>query len=155
MKNKLNVLFVCNRGGHFSQMMALKELFPLYNSMLVTDESGVSKSFEVDIPCKYIKSFRQQKFQCIYFIINVFQCLKFWFQFKPDVIISTGANLAVPMFLVGKLLGSKLVFIESRAKVYTKSSTGKLIGGLCHKIIVQWPEMLNVYQNAEYWGQLI
>ena len=59
------------------------------------------------------------------------------------------------MVIVGRLLGSKLIFIESRARVYTKSSTGKLVGSFCDKVVVQWPEMLKVYKNAVYWGELI
>lgn len=152
MKSKLNVLFVCNRGGHFSQMMALKDLFPLYNSMLVTDNKI---DFDLDIPCRYMESFRQRSFPWFYFMVNVWQYLKIGWAFRPDVVISTGANLAVPMFMVGKLMGSKLVFIESRARVYTKSSTGRLVGKWCSKIIVQWPEMLKLYPRAEYWGQLM
>lgn len=154
-KEKLRILFVCNRGGHFSQMMALKELFLEYDSMLVTDTSEVSKSVHLGIPCKYISSFRQQRFQLLFFVINLCQCFRIWVKFRPRVIVSTGANLAVPMFIVGWLLGSKLVFIESRAKVYTKSFTGKFVRRLCNKIIVQWPEMLDVYPEAKYYGQLI
>ena len=152
---KMRVLFVCNRGGHFSQMMALKPLFSEFDSMLVTEASDVSKSVDVGIPTKYIKSFREQRFQFFYLIINLFQCLKIWLQFRPRVIVSTGANLAFVMFVVGKLLGSKLIFIESRAKVYTKTATGKLVGNFADKVVVQWPEMLNVYKNAVYWGELI
>jgi hypothetical protein len=58
------------------------------------------------------------------------------------------------MFIWGKLFGSKLIYIESNARVYSKSHTGKIIEPICDKIIVQWPEMLQVYKNAEYWGTL-
>lgn len=42
---KLNnvVMFACNQGGHFSQMMALHDLFGKYNTVLVTDNVHASK----------------------------------------------------------------------------------------------------------------
>ena len=36
-------MFACNQGGHFSQMMAMKELFSKYDSVLVTDNVRASK----------------------------------------------------------------------------------------------------------------
>ena len=43
--SKLNniVMFACNQGGHFSQMMALSELFGKYDSVLVTDNVRATK----------------------------------------------------------------------------------------------------------------
>ena len=43
--SKLNniVMFACNQGGHFSQMMALSELFGKYDSVLVTDNVHATK----------------------------------------------------------------------------------------------------------------
>ena len=43
--SKLNniVMFACNEGGHFSQMMAMNELFGKYNSVLVTDNVRATK----------------------------------------------------------------------------------------------------------------
>ena len=37
------VLFACNQGGHFSQLMALNELFGKYESVLVTDNIRATK----------------------------------------------------------------------------------------------------------------
>jgi UDP-N-acetylglucosamine:LPS N-acetylglucosamine transferase len=90
----------------------------------------------------------------INYIVGFIQCLFVWASFKPHVIISTGSNIAVMMFIWGKLFGSKLIFIETRARVYSKSHTGRIVESLCDKIIVQWPEMLRVYKNSEYWGTL-
>jgi beta-1,4-N-acetylglucosaminyltransferase len=75
--------------------------------------------------------------------------------FRPDVIISTGAFMAIPIFIYGKLFGSKLIYIEITARVYSKSQTGKFLEPICDKFIVQWPEMKTVYKSAEYWGTLI
>ena len=71
------------------------------------------------------------------------------------MIVTTGSNIAVGLFLYGWIRGSKLIFIETRAKVYSKTITGKIVGKVADKIFVQWPEMKAIYPNAEYCGTLV
>lgn len=42
-------MFACNQGGHFSQMMALHDLFGKYDTVLVTDNVRATKQ----MPGKY------------------------------------------------------------------------------------------------------
>lgn len=84
------------------------------------------------------------------------ECNAIWKKYRPKVIVSTGSNIAFPLAYIAKLHGTKMVYIETRAKVYNKTITGKLIGWICDKIIVQWPEMVDVYKGkAEYYGTLV
>jgi UDP-N-acetylglucosamine:LPS N-acetylglucosamine transferase len=151
-KNKRKVLFVCDMGGHHSEMLGLKDIFKEYDSELLTT-SNVNTSN--DLPIKYIKLNCNRNHRKIGFLFAFIQCFLVWISFRPKVIISTGGGLAIPIFLWGKLFGSKLIYIETSAHVYTKSITGKILTPLCNKVIVQWPEMQQLYKNAEYWGTLV
>ena len=113
-------------------MMALNELFGKYDSVLVTDNVRATK----DMPAlKYIDNIVVMKgessrrkdvkkeetanrwsFLDVY-IQMLFESRKIWKQYRPKVIISTGSNIAVPLFLIGKLHGSKIIFIETRAEI--------------------------------------
>ena len=170
--SKLNniVMFACNQGGHFSQMMALRELFGKYDSVLVTDNVRATKDMpalkDIDniVVMKGESSRRKDvkneenanrwSFLDVY-IQMLFESRKIWKQYRPKVIISTGSNIAVPLFLIGKLHGSKIIFIETRAKVYARSMTGILVRKLADRIFVQWPEMLKLYPEAIYCGTLV
>jgi UDP-N-acetylglucosamine:LPS N-acetylglucosamine transferase len=149
---KKSVLFVCDRGGHYSEMMALKELFKEYDSRLLTT---LNTNIDKDASIEHIKIYCPKNYSLISFAITFIQCFFVWISFRPKIIISTGARMAVAMFLWGKLFGSKLIYIETRARVYSKSHTGKILEKICDKIIVQWPEMQDIYNNSEYWGTLI
>src|SRR5262249_9202884 len=59
---------------------------------------------------------------------------------RPDAILSTGAALAFPFFLVGKLYGAKLVFVESLTRTSRLSLTGRLVYPLADIVFVQWPD---------------
>ena len=160
-------MFAASQGGHYKELMGLRNLFPLYNSVLVTDNlnaanqndvisqfSSVAYSHAMDDWRKANAGTTQNsRWSGMMAYAKMFkECISIYNQYKPAVIISTGANIAVPLFVWGKIRGSKLIFIESNAKVYTKTTTGLLIGWLSDKIFVQWPEMLNVYPKAEYYG---
>lgn len=172
---KLNntVMFACNQGGHFSQMMALKELFGKYDSVLVTDNVHASKEKTPALKeigaVEYAMGMAEKRnelskksakaksrLQGISGYIKLFMdCRKIWKKYRPAVCVTTGSNIAVGLFFYAKIKGSKLIFIETRAKVYSKTVTGKLIGGLADQIFVQWPEMKKIYPNAEYLGTLV
>lgn len=165
---KLNnvVMFACNQGGHFSQMMALSELFERYDSVLVTDNVRATKEtpalnkigqiIHIKTQRDKVKAGKSHRlFYINVYVENFIKYWKAWKQIRPKVIISTGSNIAVPLFWVGKLHGSKLIFIETRAKVYARSLTGILVRNIADIIYVQWPEMLKLYPEAKYCGTLV
>lgn len=164
------VMFAASLGGHFTEMMGLKSLFPKYDSILITDNLNATKDNkdlsafkEID----YSKAWaihRQEtagvtdthsRWQNAVTYFKMFiECFKLYRKYKPAVIVSTGSYIAVPLFISAKLHGTKTIFIESNAKVYSKTMTGILVQHLSDKIYVQWPEMLAIYPKAEYHGVL-
>lgn len=170
MKLNNTVMFAASVGGHYKELMGLKELFPRYNSILVTDNNAATNQPEIKNCFQAIeisdamserrknnagsksKGTRLAAFNSYFRMFR--QCIRIVCKYKPAVIISTGSYIAVPLFWWGKLHGAKLIYIESNAMVYNKTTTGKLVGWISDKVIVQWPEMLKVYPKAEYWGVL-
>lgn len=74
---------------------------------------------------------------------------------RPDVILSTGAALAVPFFLVGKLLGIRLVYVESVTRTESISLSGRLVYPLANRFFVQWPDTAKLLRRAEYAGGIL
>lgn len=171
MKRALNntVVFASSPGGHFAQLLALHDLFDKYQSIVVTS----NQSADFTIPelknvyaIEHLTNSRKQlsqknkprsRFQKIPLYVRTYrECYKIWKKYRPKVIISTGSNIAIPFCLISKLFGSKFVFIETRAKVYSKTATGKAIGRIADVVLVQWPEMIDVYGGkAKYMGTLV
>lgn len=167
------VFFASNEGGHFAQLMALHSLFDKYETVIVTDNQRANK----DIPAlKNVKAIefamafadkrneltknKEKKLTHSSYLSaykDLFkQCYVIWKKYCPKVIISTGSNIAVPLCFIAKLKGSRFVYIETRAKVYNKTISGKIIEHFADKIIVQWPEMVGVYRGkADYYGTLV
>ena len=163
------VLFASSPGGHFSQLIALHDLFDKYQAVIVTNNQLADKripelknvySIEKLADNRANAANRKKKrtrIQKIPLYIKMYrECFVIWKKYRPKVIVSTGSNIAIPFCFIAKLFGSKFVFIESRAKVYSKTATGKAIRHLADVVLVQWPEMVNVYGGkALYLGTLV
>lgn len=169
-KNNKTVMFAGSIGGHFVELMGLKCLFSRYDSILVTDKLDATKDNE-DLRAfrdiAYSKAWAlhrqetagitntQSRWQNAMTYLKMFiECFKIYRQYKPAIVVSTGSYIAVPLFISAKIHGAKTIFIESNAKVYSKTTTGILVEKLSDKIYVQWPEMLKLYKKGEYFGVL-
>ena len=58
------------------------------------------------------------------------------------------------MCCIGKIFGSKIIYIETLANSSTKTSTGRLVYLFADLFVVQWEEMLKLYPKAKYWGMI-
>ena len=86
--------------------------------------------------------------------LNCFISLFLYFKYQPDYIVTTGAHTAGPMCCIGKIFGSKIIYIESFANIKTKTITGTLFYKfhIANLFIVQWRPMLKLYPKATYGG---
>lgn len=73
---------------------------------------------------------------------------------RPDVLLSTGGGVTVPLFVVGKLVGARLIYVESLTRVDGPSLTGRLVYPLVDRFFVQWPEAAT-RSRMEFVGNLL
>jgi UDP-N-acetylglucosamine:LPS N-acetylglucosamine transferase len=72
----------------------------------------------------------------------------------PQVIVSTGAGLALPFFILGRIRRRRLVYIESVTRVEKLALTGRLVYPLTDAFFVQWPG-LSRRRRARFHGSVI
>ena len=87
-------------------------------------------------------------------IRNTVLAIKVLHKEKPDLIISSGAAVAVPFFWLGKLRGAKLIYIEVFDRIDKPTLTGKLVYPITDKFIVEWDEMKKVYPKSVNLGSI-
>jgi len=73
---------------------------------------------------------------------------------RPDVVITTGAGVVVFLCVFCKLLGAKLIFMESMAKVERPTLTARLLYPFADLFIVQWPGLRAFFPRAQFVGRL-
>lgn len=80
-------------------------------------------------------------------LLNVGQSLLIVLRERPQLVLSTGADVAVPICVLARLLGARLVFIETAGEL-RPSLSGRLVYPFAQLFIVQWPEKLVAFPRA-------
>ena len=151
-KRTLKICFAASSGGHFDQLMMLRPLMEQHDSFIVTEKTAYETNVE-GIKTYYMIQVNREEIGCLLkLLVNTFKSLRLYFAEKPDVIICTGVLAMIPLCLICKLFGKKLIFIESFAKVTSPTRSGKLLYRFADQFYVQWPQMLEVYPDAIYVG---
>jgi beta-1,4-N-acetylglucosaminyltransferase len=143
----MTVLLVCSSGGHFKGLQQLRPFWENQERVWVTFRTATTEAELVEENVFWAYSPTNRNFPN--FCKNLILALKLIRKNKPDVIISTGAGVAVPFLILGKLLGSKTVFIESVTRVNTLSLSAKLVLPFLSVLYVQWPQLQVRYPQAK------
>lgn len=85
-------------------------------------------------------------------LANCFISVYYFIKIRPKYIVTTGTHTAGPICYLGKIFGSKIIYIETMANINRKTQTGKLIYPIADLFIVQWENMLKIYPKAVYGG---
>ena len=151
-KKKPVICFAASSGGHFEQLMMLRPLMEKYDSFILTEKTPYNVAPE-NIETYYVKQInRREKSSLLKLTVNFFISLKIFFKKKPTIIVTTGVLGMLPMCLLMKMFGKKLIYIESYAKVSSPTQTGKLLYKWADRFYVQWEGMLEFYPDATFIG---
>ena len=151
-KKNLKICLVGSSGGHLTHLYMLKPFWKDKNRFWVTFDKEDARSLLKDekmYPC-YFPTNRNIK----NLIRNTFLAIRVLKKEKPDLIISSGAAVAVPFFYLGKMMGAKLIYIEVFDRIDKPTMTGKMVYPIVDKFIVQWEEMKKVYPKAVNFGSI-
>lgn len=144
--------FIASSGGHWEELMCLKDIANDYDTFYVTEEGGQVRDAELKNVYTLPQINRHEKRFVVHFAKLFFKAIKIIVKEKPDFIITTGALIAFPFCVIGKMRGTKIVYIESFARVNDQSLTGRLVYPIADLFLVQWKSLLRFYPKAKYVG---
>lgn len=148
----MKICFPTSSGGHLTQLMQLRDFWEKEERFWVTFNKADALS-SLENETVYHCYFPTNR-NIVNLLRNTALAWKVLRKERPDVIISTGAAVAVPFFYLGKLYGAKLIYIEVFDRVDKATLTGKMVYPIVDKFIVQWEEQLEVYPNAIFLGSI-
>lgn len=146
-------IVVASGGGHLAEALLAIEGVPL-RAIVVTLRLPHTENTlqELGLRRDYLINPHGDPFK---YLVNIWQSFWLVMKHRPELVISTGAGMVVPTCMIASLLGAKLVFIETAARVNTPSRTGKFLYRFADKFYVQWEPLLKVYPRAKYGGVLL
>jgi beta-1,4-N-acetylglucosaminyltransferase len=152
VNGRADVVLVCSSGGHLQQMLALQPVWDEYSHVWVTFDKSDARSLLGDERVVFAHSPTNRNVKNL--LRNLVLAWRTLRAVRPRVLLTTGAGVAVPFAWIGRLLGVRIVYVESFTRIEGPSLTGRLVAPIAHRTYVQWPEMEQALPKARYAGNV-
>ena len=130
-KMKKRVLFIASTGGHLNELMQLSPLFEKYDYHIITEKDKANENLKEKYGDRlYFLPYGTRAKLFTYIFKYLYLCFKtvyLYFKIHPKVIVTTGTHTAGPMCYLGKIFGSKIVYIETFANTHRKIRRNRTI----------------------------
>lgn len=149
----LRICLTASAGGHLTQLLKLSDSWSGYEAFCVTTTEVIRETLRQHGRAYIVgECNHQHPFRVIKVLLR---CIEVVLKEKPKVIISTGAAAGCIMCFLGKLHGSKVIWIDSITNVERISLSGRMVRYIADLFLVQWPILVKKYKNVEYVGAII
>jgi UDP-N-acetylglucosamine:LPS N-acetylglucosamine transferase len=141
------VLLVCSSGGHFKALQQLAEFWQRHPHLWITFRTPTTQTALAGE--RVLWAFSPTNRNLPNLLRNLLLALHVIRTERPGLIVSTGAGVAVPFLVLGKLLGCQTVFIESVTRIHTLSLSARLVRPFLDVLYVHWPQLQLRHPRAE------
>jgi UDP-N-acetylglucosamine:LPS N-acetylglucosamine transferase len=148
-----DLLFVGSSGGHLAQLVALRPWWAGRRRRWVTFRTPDAESLLAGESVEW--AYHPTTRHVGNLLRNTVLAARTLRRYRPDAIISTGAGVALPFFVLGRLAGIPTVYIEVYDRIETRTLTARLCRPFTSALLVQWDEQLRLYRGATLVGPLL
>jgi UDP-N-acetylglucosamine:LPS N-acetylglucosamine transferase len=141
-------------------MLALREAWEDASRVWVTEATADAHSLLRDERVVYAHGPAHRNLQhgvhriALAWLRNILLGVRLAVRARPKVVLTTGGAVAVPFVWAARLLGARVVYVESLTRIGTLSTSCRLIAPIADRIYVQWPELAELVPRARYAGSL-
>ena len=149
----VKICLVASAGGHLSQLLKIVPAVAGYEVFVITTSEAVRENLTRLGPVHVVRECNRQQFLPL---IRVFlACARILRRARPDVVLSTGAAAGCMCCFLGKLLGARVVWVDSITNVNRLSLSGWLVRHIADLFLVQWAQLAQKYRGTEYVGTIV
>lgn len=156
-KRSTRVLFASSAGGHLAQLLQLEPWYidpandveTEWMTFDLPDAVGLLAGHEV----MWAHHPTTRSFKNL--VLNTWLAWKEIRRFRPHLVMSSGAAIAVPAFYVGKLFGAKTVYIEVVDRIDTRTLTARLVSPVTDLFLAQDESQLQLFPGSHLIGRLL
>jgi UDP-N-acetylglucosamine:LPS N-acetylglucosamine transferase len=147
------VLLVGSSGGHLAQLLALREWWEGRDRSWVTFPTADARSRLTGERVTF--AYHPTTRNVWNLLRNTVLAHRLLGRERPSVILSTGAGVAVPFFVLGWLRRIPTVYVEVYDRVDSTTMTGRLCRPFTRLFLVQWDEQRELYPGSVVVGPLL
>lgn len=147
------LLLVASTGGHLAQLMVLRSWWSAFDRTWVTFDKADAQSALAgeDVVFAHHPTTRNVRNAAR----NVALARRTIADVRPSLVVSTGAGVAAPFFLVARARGIPSMYIEVFDRIDSTTLTGRMCRPLSTAFCVQWEDQLRLYPGSDYVGALL
>jgi len=145
--------FVCSSGGHLIQLHQLSPWWRGLDRRWVTFDTPDARSLLRDEEVVWAHHPTTRNVPNL--LRNLRLAWRVLREYRPDVVISSGAGVAFPFFLVARCLRIKTVYVEVYDRIDLPTLTGRLCYPLSSLFLLQWQEQQRFYPRGKLIGGLL
>lgn len=149
----MKLMLICSTGGHLAQMVQLRTWWSQHDREWVTFDKGSAGDILRDEVVHW--AFHPTTRNLVNAIRNMGLAIRLLRKSRPDLLVSTGAGVALPFYVIARLLRIRTIYIEVVDRIDSRTLTGRLTYPLCDEFVVQWDEQRACYPRAEVIGPLL
>jgi beta-1,4-N-acetylglucosaminyltransferase len=149
---RADVLLVCSCGGHLLQLVALRESWQGFSRAWVTFDKSDARSLLAQERVFFAHGPTNRNVKNLFRNLAVAWCVVR--EVRPQVVVTTGAGIAVPFAWVARLRGATVVYVESLARIEGPSLSYRLIAPVASRRYVQWPELAQTLRRSRFVGNV-
>ena len=133
------ILAISSGGGHWVQLLRLRPAFEGCEVVYATVLEGYRSDLDGKADFRVIPdSNRSNKIGLLRSAWSIFWLI---YRLRPDVVVSTGAAPGYFGLRFGKLLGARVVWVDSIANAEELSMSGAKAGEFADLWLTQWPHL--------------
>lgn len=162
----MRILVVLGEGGHTRQMLQLLDQLGAqydYHYLMAAEDLLSEKQIRLPGPVYRIQRPRSKveghtdswPVSTWHTVRSAAQLWPLLRQIRPQAILANGPSVAVPVAFLGKLAGARVIWLETASRVYSLSTSARLVYPIADLFIVQWPQLRQRYPKAVYAGRLL
>ena len=149
METTRKICLASSVGGHLQEMLQLEPVYGEYAHFYIVNDQ-ISLPPQMQGKTYFIRHSERD----LLFFWNLWEAFQIFRAERPTHLISTGAGLAVPLALIARLFGVKVMFIETFGAIRRPTVTGRLLYRLANRFVYQWPYLRDYYPAAQYAGTI-
>lgn len=152
-EERSHILLVGSSGGHLAQLVRLQPWWQDLTRTWVTFDKADARSLLAEEAVIWAHHPTTRNIPNL--LRNTVLAIRHVRRLRPDLVVSTGAAVAVPFFLVARLLGIATVYVEVFDRVDSPTLSGRLCRPIATRFCVQWPEQQPLYPGSVVIGPLL
>ena len=151
--DRAHVMMVASAGGHLAHLMRLEPWWRDHERIWVTFDKPDARSVLRDED-SVVWAHHPTTRNLPNLLRNARLAVQLVRRVRPDLVVSAGAGVALPFFVMARVLGIPTVYVEVVDRIDSRTLTGRLCRPFTTRFVVQWPEQARLYPGSVEIGPL-